>query len=228
LEALHQDLASFFAANLVWKLQADTYIQELERYGGENIVDSESLFFHDNMAVVRLLPLLLGDAGDEVQWRLAFRGINGLLNAFGLDLPAKRVLLFRLQAHFKEEFGANTAKSKKSQGDKLRKECGALDTALQASYAPNHPLAVAFDVLAQRSEDWREVVQSIKVKSLSVPLESLLGSYVHMFCNRMVRSRQRLQEMGAYDFLYHHYQATAAKRSNPQNIEKAFNTQQME
>ena len=225
LEALHQELAPFFAANLVWKFQTDTYVRELERYGGENIVDSESLFFHDSVAVVRLLPLLAGDAGDEVRWRLALRGIDGLLNDFGLDLPAKRTLLFGLQAHFKGEFGANTAKGKKSLGDKLRKERSALATALQASYAPDHPLAVAFDVLAQRSEDWREVVQSIKAKTLSVPPESLLGSYVHMFCNRIFRSRQRLQEMVAYDFLYHHYQAMAARSSDPRNIEKALDTQ---
>jgi thiopeptide-type bacteriocin biosynthesis protein len=228
LEALHRDLTPFFAANLVWKFQTDTYVRELERYGGENIVDSESLFFHDSVAVVRLLPLLSGDAGDEIRWRLALRGIDGLLNDFGLDLPAKRALLFGLQAHFKEEFRANTAKGKKSLGDKLRKERGAVATALQASYAPDQPLATAFDVLAQRSEDWREVVQSIKAKSLSVPRESLLGSYVHMFCNRIFRSRQRLQEMVAYDFLYHHYQAAAARSSNSMNIEKAFDPQILE
>jgi len=221
LEALHDALAPYYEANLVWKFQTDTYVRELERYGGENIQDSETLFFHDSVAIARLLHLLPGDDGDNWRWQLTLRGIDGLLTDFGLDLPAKRALLFGLQAHFKEEFGANIPRNKKSLGDKLRKERGALDTALQVSYAPDHPLATAFDVLAQRSADWREVVQSINVKSLSVPPESLLGSYVHMFCNRIFRSRQRLQEMVAYDFLYHHYQALTARAVNDAEHTKA-------
>jgi hypothetical protein len=49
-----------------------------------------------------------------------------------------------------------------------------------------------------------------------------------MFCNRIFRSRQRLQEMVAYDFLYHHYQAATARSSDPRNIEKAFDPQTLE
>ena len=60
-------------------------------------------------------------------------------------------------------------------------------------------------LLAERSrateEDRRDLLQRANERRLDVPLDALVGSYLHMFCNRLFPTRQRLHELVLYSVL---------------------------
>jgi thiopeptide-type bacteriocin biosynthesis protein len=213
LGQLQKALQPYLEAKLVTNLQTDTYQRELERYGAENIEDSEAVFFHDSKAVIDLLDLLAGDEGDTIRWQLAIRGVDHLLADFRFDLQAKRQLIDGLQANFKQEFGMDNPESRKSLAAKFRQERKQMEQLLSPFDDKNHKLAPAFQILEQRSEQWHELLQSIRDKTWSVPIDQVVRSYIHMFLNRIFHSSHRMQEMVVYHLLFQHYTSAVARES---------------
>ena len=211
IDRLNRALAPYLAAHLISRLQSDTYVRELERYGADNIEHSEALFFHDSVAVVDVLSQLAGDEGDVIRWQLALRGADDLLNDAGMGLAAKKALMESLQISFKEEFGMNNSDSKKSLGDKFRKERVNIARILDPQLRVDDELAPAIQAFGQRSLRLRPVLGQLKEKRGPVSLEDLLRSYLHMFLNRMFRSKQRMHEMVLYDLLFQHYKSALGR-----------------
>ena len=216
-DKLNELLQPYLESNLVWKIQTDTYQRELERYGPENIENAESLFFYDSVASIQILSLLEGDEGDDLRWQFAFKGVNDLLNSFGLDLPAKRELLSALSTGFLKEFNAEGSESKKQLGAKYRGIKDKIQIALQPSLPPDHEFVEVWEILSARSKNLETPISAInsleEQGKLSVSKSNLMGSYIHMFLNRFLRSKQRLQEMVIYDLLHRHYRSLIARET---------------
>ncbi|HYL05372.1 MAG TPA: lantibiotic dehydratase, partial [Thermoanaerobaculia bacterium] len=105
LPALHAGVAPLLDNGELWKLQLDTYEREVERYGGPLGVGLvERLFQADSEAVLQILDMLEGDEGADVRWRLAFYGVDALLNDLGLQAETKLSVLSRLRQGFAEDF----------------------------------------------------------------------------------------------------------------------------
>jgi lantibiotic biosynthesis protein len=105
LPALHAGVTPLLDDGRLWKLQLDTYEREVERYGGPlGIGLVERLFQADSEAVLEILDMLEGDEGADVRWRLAFYGVDALLNDLGLDAEAKLSVLGRMRQGFAQEF----------------------------------------------------------------------------------------------------------------------------
>ncbi|MFD2786370.1 lantibiotic dehydratase [Hymenobacter rubripertinctus] len=215
IRELSQLLAPYLETGLLKTIQTDTYTRELERYGNENIMDSEALFYHDSRAMVNILALLSTDDGDRVRWLLALRSIDTLLEDFGYDLNRKYQLLNRLQASFKAEFNSTHAAAKKQYGTKFRQNRAAVESILNTRLDESSELYPALLVLAERSRAWHPVVKRILARqqaaTLSVPLDDLLCSYIHMTVNRFFRSKQRMYETVLYDLLFQNYASQKAR-----------------
>ena len=209
---LEERLQPYIKSKLVEKFVIDEYKPETDRYGYNNMTESETLFYYDSKAVVSLINELDGDTGDNYRWLLAIKGIDELLNDFGLNTTEKKVLMNLLQKAFKTEFDAGNINSKKSLADKYRKEKNNIRKVLIEN---NDEFAPAFQIFNERSINWKPVIENILQKNLSntlsVSLESLLSSYIHMYANRLIRSRQRMQELVIYDFLFMHYSSIKAR-----------------
>jgi thiopeptide-type bacteriocin biosynthesis protein len=82
------------------------------------------------------------------------------------------------------------------------------------------PISVIF---REKSEKIRSISKIIlemeKNNELEIPLNKLLGSYIHMMINRLFRSKQRLSEMVIYDMLRRYYSSLIAKVKNSPNKE---------
>jgi lantibiotic biosynthesis protein len=217
-EEINAALASFLKNNLIWKVQTDTYNRELERYGAANIDNSETLFFYDSVAAVQILSLLEGDEGDDLRWQFAMKGVDDLLNSFGLDLPAKKELMSIISANFLKEFSGDNVETNRQLSTKYRNEKAKIHIALQSEMEEPHEFFPVWQLFAERSKNIAPCVQYINTlieqNKLEVSKSNLLASYIHMFLNRFLRSKQRLQEMIIYDLLRQHYRSVLARQSN--------------
>lgn len=220
LPALHQAAIPLLDDGRLWKMQLDTYEREVERYGGPlGIGLVERLFQADSEAVMAILDMLEGDEGADVRWRLAFYGVDALLNDLRLDADAKLRVLSRMRQGFAQEFatgGADSAKALQVQLDqKFRTERPKLDPLLDAGGDPENPLAPALEVLARRSQAIAPLLAELRrledEKLLDGTLPDMAVSLAHMHVNRFIRSAARAHELVLYDFLYQTHRSRAAR-----------------
>ncbi len=218
-DKINQQLSSYISDNLVWKIQNDTYKRELERYGHENIENSELLFFHDSNAAIEILKLLDGDEGDELRWQFAMKGVNDLLDDFAYTLEGKEKLMIQLRSGFTKEFNASDKQSQKQLSDQNRKYRKEIDLIMSHELVDGHEYSEVWKIFNQRSIDWTEAITAIKeyAGESNLSLDNLLSSYIHMFLNRFMRSKQRMHELVIYDFLCRYYRSAIARQKKGVN-----------
>ncbi|HXO42160.1 MAG TPA: lantibiotic dehydratase, partial [Thermoanaerobaculia bacterium] len=223
LPALHAGVTPLLEDGRLWKLQLDTYEREMERYGGPfGIGLVERLFQADSDAVLEILDMLEGDEGADVRWRLAFYGVDALLNDLGLDAEAKLSVLGRMRQGFAQEFAGpaegdgKSAKALQVQLDqKFRAERPKLDPLLDAGGDPESSFAPALDVLGRRSRANAPILDELRrleaAGKLQGRLTDMAVSLAHMHVNRFIRSAARAHEMVLYDFLFQTHRSRAAR-----------------
>jgi thiopeptide-type bacteriocin biosynthesis protein len=187
--------------NLIWKVQNDTYLREIERYGSKTMEDSETLFYYDSEMILNYLSLKNDFKNDKIQLLFSFLSIDSFLDAFSLSISEKLALLDHMQQGFKNEF--NATKVLKSQLDKhyreLEKE---ISTAM--NYDESYELSPLYKLIEEKSINIKPIVESIK-GNLEINLNSFLSSHIHMMINRQFTSRQREYETLIYDHLFRYY-----------------------
>jgi len=201
LHLVHAHLAPHSGDQGIWKTQTDTYYRELERYGARTIDCAEALFCWQSQVFLDHLAQASPDLPDDA-WPWGLRAVDELLTAFGCSLAHKLALAQTWKTAFAQEFGLT--KDLKRQLDakyRLFRPAVALAVALAAG-PPPAPLAA----VAQRLR------AAAALAPLEVPLDELLGSYVHMLLNRLLPADARLHELVLYDFLSRHYQACCARQ----------------
>lgn len=216
LPALHAELAPLLDAGHLWRIQADTYEREVERYGGPRGVEwMERLAHPDSDAAVQVVAATLGDEGADWRWRMALAGADGLLRALGLAPAQQRRVLADMEAALAREFGVADS-VKRHLSATVRRElrpCESLLAALAASPVPGeHPALAALRrrelLLAPLGAELRTMDAA---GELRLPPHVVAGSLVHMWTNRVLRSAARAQELVLYHLLGRIYDSRAAR-----------------
>lgn len=214
LPALHTALAPWLADGRVAKLQLDTYVREIERYGGDpGIRCAEDLFHADSEAALELCNMLVGDRGADLRWRLALYGMHALLVDLGFDLEERLELVARQRLSFASEHRANS-KVARQVGKRFREERKSLNALLVREATE---LTGAYQVYDRRSLAVRPLASELRALTAAGKLTStmadLASSFLHMHVNRLLRSEQRTQEWLLYEFLKRLYESMLARRS---------------
>lgn len=220
LPLIHSTLNPLLASGKIWKIQFDTYEQEIERYGGvAGMSAAEKIFFADSSAVLDVLQALHSSGYDpDRRWKIALLGSDMLLSDLGFDLHAKRALMEALRHKYASEFRATgdielvlgkQFRAKRSQLEQLWCEAGdavpgLVRQAFQTRSSRVLPLAYTLHSLFQEGK-------------LTVNLAELGASFVHMHINRMMQSSWRQYECVLYEFLYRLYQSRLARLSKEPN-----------
>ena len=219
LPLLTRVLAPLLETGQLWRVQLDTYEQEVERYGGEaGIRLAERIFHADSDAVLAIMGQLTGDAGAELRWRVALRGIDLLFDDLGLTLEQKRAITGRARHGYGSEFGVGGDFSREV-SRRYRTERASVEALLDPHQDQDPPaeLAASLRVLHQRSTALAPAAQELRAAAdagrLSAGLPELAMSLAHMHVNRMLRSAQRAQELVLYELLGRAYSSQAARRS---------------
>ncbi len=209
---------SILEKNLIWKIQVDTYKRELERYGFETIILAEKIFFHDSIAIANLLNKLKNYKNQEkLIWLWGLRSIDILLNDFQYTIEKKHLLLKKLKENFGQEFEINR-ELKKQIDKKYRKERTIIKNVL---FCNKILPAETENILLQRSLKNKLLVPKIiaNIKKSEIVSDNLMGSFIHMLCNRLFKSKQRKHELVIYDFLFRFYQSELAIKQKTKTYE---------
>jgi len=215
----------FIDKDLVWKIQADTYKRELERYGNNTIELAESLFFHDSEMIVEFLNMIEGDEGEELRWLFSLRAMDSFLDGFMYSEEEKLHLMERLKTGSGEEFGMGRPLKKQLDG-KYRQQREKIDRFMIFREEDNPDYAPILEILEEKNKRIapivREILKHRKEETLDVPLNDLMGSYIHMLMNRLFKSKNRMHEMVCYDFLYRYYRSSIARKKKAKKISNAI------
>lgn len=211
---MHKVLADLKEKQSISNFVLDTYVRELERYGHENICNSEDIFYQDSICVAGFLDLINGREGHILRWQWALKSIDSFLEDFGLNMTQKHALLGVLKTSLGKEFGMN--KNLKIQLDaKFRNIRSDIKKILDKDLSYYQEYDQLFDLIRVRSESIKSTVADIldlhKSGRLSVSLNQLIADYLHMTLNRVFMGNQRLNEFVSYDMLYRYFESKIAQ-----------------
>ncbi|NIG55002.1 lantibiotic dehydratase [Chitinophaga sp. Cy-1792] len=213
LHQVQQAMVPFIATGQVQKIQCDTYVRELERYGADTIELAESIFYFDSLAVTGIISMLEGADGEEYRWKLALRGMDMMLDDFGLTLTQKRNLLGVIRAGFVTEFGGQ-ALLHKPLNDKYRQHQQEIQSYLNAANDAGNDIAEAVELFLERSAAARPVTAIIRERCTSEEeYLRFIASQLHMFINRLFVGKQRKHELVLYHFLEKYYLSQLAQEA---------------
>jgi thiopeptide-type bacteriocin biosynthesis protein len=216
LPQLHRAAVPLLETGQLWRVQLDTYEREVERYGGEaGIGLAERAFHADSDATAKIVRQLTGDAGADLRWRVALRGIDMLFDDLGLTLEQKQAIARGARRGYGREFGAG-GDFQQAVGRRYRTERAGIAALLDPHLDPPEELAASLGALRQRSVVLAPVGQELRASSaagrLTAQVPELAMSLAHMHVNRLLPSAQRAQELVLYELLGRAYDAHAARR----------------
>ncbi len=223
LPDLRRRAEPFQRQGILGRLELDRYEPEVERYGGPlGIAIAERIFQFDSELCLDLLPLFLSNAGAELRWQVAFCGADRLLAGLGLPTAEKRELADQLRATREEAWTVDATYRKqlarKFRSGQMRQTLAALLNEFDGDLNHNRAYVLPSQAVS-RLQGFSDRLQIIRAEwerlaqagELRVPLSKLAPSLVHMYLNRMLRSRHHEQEAVLCDFLVRTYAALLAR-----------------
>lgn len=187
--------------NYIWKIQMDTYVRELERYGPSTYELTESIFEADSELILDYLDSKSRFSKPITALVFSFLAIDNFLTLFQLSSEQKLNLLNSLQLSFKQEFNADKQLKKE-----LEKHYRGLLHELELIFdrKKEEEYHTFFDIIDRKADKIRDKIPSI-FKNLTVDIFPYLSSQIHMMINRQYTSRQREYELIIYDHLHRYY-----------------------
>jgi len=215
LPRLHDVTAPLLDDGRLARVSLDTYEREVERYGGSAGVElAEAAFEADSEAALAIVRRFEGEGGADARWRLALRGVHGLLVDLGLDLDARHRVMVGMRDPLVAERALGSAIDRQL-GARYRAERLALEALLATSAGDGHPLDAGLVALVERSRALAPVVAELRglaaAGRLSGAVADLAPSLVHLHVNRVLRAEHRAHELVVYDLLARLYQSRRAR-----------------
>jgi lantibiotic biosynthesis protein len=207
IKIIKQYTQPFEENQIIWKTQTDTYLPEIQRYGEKTIQDTETLFHNDSRCTLQFINLIEGDSGEKIRWLFALLSMDHLLNDFGYSLQEKLKIAKQAKTNFDNEFNRKAVLNKQVNEIYAKNEMD-IDhfinpTTIEKDYKP------IWKILEKRTiknqSPIKRINQLIEKRELSININNLILSYLHMICNRIFLTKHRLHEMVVYDFLYKYY-----------------------
>lgn len=203
-DAIKQDIVKKY----IWKIQADTYNREMERYGGELTIEfSESLFFHQSEMVLHQLNELRSNRVEEKRmWIPVIMMIDELLNIFEFSVFDKCNQFKKLTSQFLDEFNYNT-KDKKYLSNKYREVKGDVYNIMNGNLFIKDCLYIKKTSTTIQKLFTKYALQKSNIKHYNIV------SYIHMLINRYFDNCPRAHELVIYYILWTYYKSIIAQNA---------------
>jgi len=204
----HDLIMPFFQQRLIYDITINTYKRELERYGFETIEEFESLFFISTELILKLITLT--EDSQENRWLYGMKSIDTFLDSCCYSLEQKKKLLDGIKTSFGNEFGADK-EIRRQLSKKYRNNKKKIETLFNEK---NNEIESLLSVFREESKVYFAIiVDKIKLNDFdkSLVIDDLVGSYLHMHCNRLFQSKNRKTEWVVYNLLYEYYYSKIAR-----------------
>lgn len=198
--------APLVASGRLARLVYDTYLPEVERYGGPAAIGvAEAVFAHDSDAALALVCARGGSSPlAEVPWDLAvLAGIDRLLDDAGVPLEARIPLLERAA-------GDVSPAVRHARGMEFRR----VRDAVAAVLSDGEAARAVRPLLDARSEGMRPLLARLReldgAGEMETPFERILLSFSHMWVNRTLPEGTSAEPL-LYDRLHRAYRGIAGR-----------------
>ena len=208
---LLSEIESCVATRNLGTVQIDTYVREIERYGGPGAIElCESYFCADSRCVARSLQWFRRESRPLPRWQFAI--LSGLFIAqdFFEDTVDQRNLFDRLFATYAADYRKSAA-LKDQLANLFRRHRSSIDSLVEAALddkeAPGLPLS---GLLQARRRDTTRVRDKIK-QTVGGNRVRIVSSLMHMNQNRIFLSEARKQELVVYYLLVRYLESKLAQ-----------------
>ena len=185
------------------KIQTDTYERELDRYHSIDFEKTESIFYKDSLACIKVIWLLEQQSDDQHRWLAALYAVDRMLDDFDLGISERIDFANLIYQSFLSEFGQDQALTRQ------------LDRKYRQHRIQIHQTLAGQAALSLMIEGcFKERSLTIGEHRSTAISTAEISSYVHMCLNRVLESNHRKQEMVLFYFLSKYYQSAAKVCTN--------------
>jgi thiopeptide-type bacteriocin biosynthesis protein len=201
--SLRPRLQQFAQAGEIWRLVVDTYVPEVHRYGGVRAIGLSEVVFHaDSEAAVSLLK----EPPKVAPWLIALKGLDAFLDDFRFPL-AERMSILK---------SWHDEKPRSDARHELLTKTRSVAAFIQELSAGRHHAVV--DAFAERSRRAAAAIRDLWALehggALETPLRTVVVSFMHMHCNRVLRHWTVHEELMITSTLLKHYRSLLARGGN--------------
>ncbi len=191
---------------VVHRIQLDTYVREIERYGHEQIELSEAIFHCDSLSTLAFLANSQANFDENGRFAYAVTKINQLVEGAGLSIGERCQLLNSMKEGFFAEFSGDV-NLRRQQNEKFRYYRPIIETALC-------PTVQSGELTKSLTNCTSEKLMGQLRAALpdTVQFTSILQSLIHMVVNRLFPAKQRAYELVLYHCLAKYYDSQQARQ----------------
>ncbi len=200
LPALNDWSHTLIKGKFISDISLCTYDREVERYGGEQLIElAEALFFVDSFSAIPLIKAMLSKKITLKEEVVAALSVIDLLKQLGLNL-SQQISFFSFYTKSKDMLkGFREDKTNLMGYGKAILNDGLLEYAeegvvLSEAFQIRQPILQAFA---------KEVVEAEGKKELSMHPHMIFESIVHMHCNRLLSGREQNKEAKVRQYAFH-------------------------
>lgn len=208
INGMNSSLSNYISERLINNVQIGLYKREVERYGYSTINEFESLFHLNSILIINILKLIGDD--QNLRWLWCIKAIDSFMDDWNFSLKSRKIFFESLKDSFGMEMGITKA-IKKQLSQKYRENFQQINNIIQVG----SPLLN--NILKEHQEKSKPFINYILDEKRNGALKDFTGayeSYIHMHCNRIFNSRQRLNEWVVYDLLHQYYRSLYARTNN--------------
>lgn len=199
---INESLREYMEQDIVWRLQLDTYVRELERYGYRTIDLTESLFcLNSNLIIDLYRHLFNNNQNQNYRMLCAIAVADSLINAFTDSPEAKYAFVQKIQTAYAREFNLE-GNTQKIASANFRTEKQKLEQFFDLKEVSDELVAAIRLIIGNYETQTKALVSEII--TLDYPtndftaMETLICSHIHMFMNRFYTTNQRFFELVMY------------------------------
>lgn len=201
IPTINKHLEGALTSGRVWKMQLDTFDQELERYGGVFGFELAASWFQADSENV--IKNIVANTNPGNRWKIGLTEIDGIWAAMGFGLLERRAIALSARKSFRMEFGGNDVLSPQV-GHKIREIRRELEINTPAASTPKRAKGYA-NLIRFREASEQGLLQE--------KLTTIASSLAHMHLNRLLHSNQREQEWILMEFLVRFYDSALSRKS---------------
>jgi thiopeptide-type bacteriocin biosynthesis protein len=215
LNLFQNRLKKYIENDIIWKIQMDTYEQELERYNEKLMDITESLFCVDSEYCIKMLKIINKSEIEDYKWKISLISVDSYLSFFCKNPEDKLKIISSMSESFRYEFGYNINNSKilnELYRDKRKFVEDIIDESKRL--LNDDPIMKKLIILLKkRDSELKKTIEILKNICLKeeINFEKYIFSYIHMNINRMIPTNNRAHELLLYDYVKRFYESKIAK-----------------